>query len=276
MLDRSRQVQLGCAALCFALFAVLAVSVVQGWGPITSIDDRGGPAETWAVDSHWLRLPLRWVEVAFGTVGMTIFTLVLATFMFVKHYRRAAYFTLGVMVVTAVATTLLKMLVDRVRPPWQNPDDFLNSLSFPSGHASSVAALGGVVLVLVGMLVRRANVRRAAYVAVVLVILVVGADRVLLGRHYPSDVIAGYLLGFGILLLGLAVYDPRPRSLAVSAEPLPEVYASERRLAVILNPAKVEDVGQFESIVTAMAVEAGWSEPTWHYTTIEDPGTGMA
>jgi YegS/Rv2252/BmrU family lipid kinase len=38
----------------------------------------------------------------------------------------------------------------------------------------------------------------------------------------------------------------------------------------------VEDVGQFESIVTAMAAEAGWSAPTWHHTTVEDPGTGMA
>jgi YegS/Rv2252/BmrU family lipid kinase len=59
-------------------------------------------------------------------------------------------------------------------------------------------------------------------------------------------------------------------------EPLPEVFGSERRLAVVLNPIKVEDVGQFQSIVTTMAVESGWSEPTWHLTTVEDPGTGMA
>ena len=44
----------------------------------------------------------------------------------------------------------------------------------------------------------------------------------------------------------------------------------------MLNPSKVEDVGQFRAVVTAMAEEAGWSRPTWHYTTIEDPGTGMA
>jgi YegS/Rv2252/BmrU family lipid kinase len=44
----------------------------------------------------------------------------------------------------------------------------------------------------------------------------------------------------------------------------------------VLNPVKVEDVGQFKAIVAAMAEEAGWSRPTWHQTTVEDPGTGMA
>ena len=106
--------------------------------------------------------------------------------------------------------------------------------------------------------------------------LVVCFDRMLLGRHYPTDVIGGSLLALGVFLLALALIDPRPRSTAAKAEPLPEVYASERRLAVILNPIKVEDVGQFRAIVGAMAKESGWSEPTWQYTTVEDPGTGMA
>jgi len=43
-----------------------------------------------------------------------------------------------------------------------------------------------------------------------------------------------------------------------------------------VNPIKVEDLGQFKSIVSSMAAEAGWSTPSWHYTTVEDPGTGMA
>jgi YegS/Rv2252/BmrU family lipid kinase len=276
VLDRPRVIALTWAAVCFGLFALLTVAVVQGWGPLTSLDHRGEHAETWAVDSAWLRRPLNWIEDAFGTIGMTILTLALAVFMFVRNHRRAAYFTVGVMVATSVATTLIKVLVDRVRPPWQNPDEFLNSMSFPSGHSSSIAAFGGIVVLLVSMLVRRSNVRRAAYVATLLVVLLVGADRVLLGRHYVSDVIGGYLLGVGMVLLGVAIYSPLPRSHAASVEPLPEVYVSERRLAVILNPIKVEDVGQFKSIVTAMAREAGWSTPSWHYTTIEDPGTGMA
>ncbi|MGH3589095.1 MAG: diacylglycerol/lipid kinase family protein, partial [Pseudonocardia sp.] len=59
-------------------------------------------------------------------------------------------------------------------------------------------------------------------------------------------------------------------------EPLTEVIATERRLAVVLNPSKLEDVGGFETMVSSMAVASGWSSPTWHYTTVADPGTGMA
>jgi YegS/Rv2252/BmrU family lipid kinase len=126
------------------------------------------------------------------------------------------------------------------------------------------------------MLSRHAALRRAVYVAAVLLAVVVGMDRVLLGRHFPTDVIGGWLLGAFVVLVGLTVYSPIPHSHAESAEPLAGEMPSERLLAVIVNPAKVEDVGQFRAIVTAMADEAGWTSPTWHYTTVEDPGTGMA
>ena len=276
MLDRSRTVLLGWAALCLALFALIGTAVHEQWTLLRSIDDRGKPAETWAVDAHWLRLPLNWVEDAFDTVGMIVIGVVIVALLLLKRQRRAAVFTAGVMIATSLLTTLFKTLFGRARPPWQNPEQLIHSLSFPSGHSSSIMALGGILVVLASMFLRRRSLRQAAYAASVLLVLLVGADRVLLGRHYPSDVAGGYLLGLGMLLVGLALYDPQPRSHAANIEPLPEVFHSERRLAVVLNPIKVEDVGQFEATVNAMAAEAGWSTPTWHYTTVEDPGTGMA
>jgi YegS/Rv2252/BmrU family lipid kinase len=133
-----------------------------------------------------------------------------------------------------------------------------------------------VLIVLAWMLIRRPGLRRAVYAGAVLLAVVVGLDRVLLGRHFPTDVIGGWLLGAFVVLVGLTLYSPIPHSHAESAEPLADAIPSQRSLAVIVNPAKVEDVGQFRAIATAMAEEAGWSPPAWHYTTIEDPGTGMA
>ncbi len=263
------------AALCFGLFALLTVAVVSDWGPLVDLDNRGQSSQEWATDVSWLHQVLRIVEIAFGTVAMTVYTTVLVVLLFRKH-RRASFYTAGVMIVTALATTLIKLTVGRDRPSWQNPDALLHNPAYPSGHASAIAALGGIVILLVSMLVRRANVRRLVYAGVVLVVVVVCLDRVLLGRHYPSDVVGGVLLGAGMVFLGIAVYSPLPRSHAASVQPLPEVYVSERQLAVVLNPIKVEDIVQFKAIVSAMAAEAGWSTPSWHYTTIEDPGTGMA
>lgn len=276
VLDRPRVAPLSWAVLCFVLLGLLGLGVAQGWGPLATFDDRGDPAQQWAVDAGWLSGPLRWIEVAFATTGMTVLTLVLAAAMFLKKHARAAAYVLAVMVATSLATTGLKLWIGRERPEWQLSEALLSTKSFPSGHASSIAAFGGVLVVLVAMLVRRSSVRRAAYVAVGLVVLLVCLDRVLLGRHFPSDAVGGVLLGSGMVLLGLAVLSPLPRSIADKAEPLPEVFSSAHRLAVIVNPIKVEDLDAFRATVTSMAVEAGWSEPRWHYTTVEDPGGGMA
>jgi YegS/Rv2252/BmrU family lipid kinase len=127
------------------------------------------------------------------------------------------------------------------------------------------------------MLVRKATMRRLAYVGCLALAVITMADRVLLGRHFPSDVIGGALLGAGVVVAGLAIYSPLPRSHAAKVEPLAEtVPVVTRQLSVVLNPVKVEDIDHFKSIVSSMAEEAGWGTPVWHHTTIEDPGTGMA
>lgn len=276
MLDRSRPVQLGWALACYLLFGLVLVAVVEGWGPVAGFDDRGDPAQQWAVDSAWLDTPLRVVEVAFSTIGMAVLAAVIAVLMWARNHRRAAVLTVAVMVSTALLTTAVKLLVGRDRPEWQLEQALLSTRSFPSGHASSITAFAGVVVILVAMLVRRGNLRRAAYAGMALVVVVVCLDRVLLGRHFPSDVVGGVLLGLGTVLLTLGVYSPLPRSHAVKSEPLPEAIPSARNLAVILNPSKVEDVEGFRTIVEAMSEEAGWSPPMWHYTTVADPGSGMA
>jgi YegS/Rv2252/BmrU family lipid kinase len=276
VLDRPRPLVLAWAGVCAALFLVLAFLVHLSRAPLGGIDDFGRTAESWARGHAGLVHVLRWIEDGFATIGMTVLTLLLAVPLWARKHHRAAVFTVLVVVSTSLLYSWIKVAYGRQRPVWQDPIGLLTSRSFPSGHAASTAALAGVVIVVAIMLIRRSNLRRAVCAAAVLVSFLVGWDRVLLGRHYPTDVLAGWLLGASVTLFWLAIYSPLPRSHAVSAEPLTESVPSERKLAVVVNPSKLEDVGQFRAIVAAMAAEAGWSRPTWHYTTIEDPGTGMA
>ncbi len=276
MPERPRWIPLLWAALCFGLFALIAALMLGEWAPLSAWDDRGQPALAWASDTHLLQQALRVIEIAFSTMAMSIATAALAIFLIIRKQRRAAAYAVGVMLCTGLATTWLKVWVGRARPDWQHPAGLLENGAFPSGHASGVTAFVGILLVLTTMFSRRALVRRGVAFLLGLVVLIVCLDRILLGRHYPSDTVAGVLLGAGVVLVGLTLYSPVPRSHAAAAEPLVESMPGTRDLAVIVNPIKMEDPVQFRTIVSTMAAEAGWSRPRWHYTTVEDPGAGMA
>ena len=96
----------------------------------------------------------------------------------------------------------MKLLIDRPRPVYQIIEPFASGLSFPSGHSLLAVILGGVLVYLVGQWVRPILPRRAIQVGLILVVVGMGASRVYLGVHWPSDVIGGFLFG-GVALAGL-------------------------------------------------------------------------
>ncbi len=276
MLDRPRAIILGLAGL-FALTLVLLTWAVTGdRTALDQLDQWGEQAGSWLDEHDRVDQVALLVEDAFGTIGMTVVTAVTALLLWWKRHRRAAVYTVLVMASTALLTTLVKALVSRQRPAWQDPVSVLESTSFPSAHASSAAAYAGVLMVLSLMLLRRPSLRRLAYAGALAFVVLIAVDRVLLGRHYLTDVLGGTMLGAAVALVVLAFYSPLPRSHAAKLEPLPETGHHSRDLSVVLNPVKVESVEEFQAIVTAMAHDAGWNTPTWHYTTVEDPGAGMA
>jgi membrane-associated phospholipid phosphatase len=90
----------------------------------------------------------------------------------------------------------VKLLVSRPRPPVEHLQVVASS-SFPSGHATQASAFWfSLVFVLPAAGASPKLTRVAAGLALVIV-LVVAASRVYLGVHYPSDVVAGMLLGTG-------------------------------------------------------------------------------
>jgi len=238
----------------------------------------GEPAWHASAVTHGTRLQLlRGIERAFSTLPVLAATAVISLALLHRH-RRAAIFVAATVVVAIVLHHLFAWLLAVPRPPWQvSAGEITAHTSYPSGHVTAATALAGVLAVVVQMLVRRRSLRRLDQLLLGLVVVAIALDRLLLGRHYVADVVGGALLGGGIVLLGLATYSPLPRSTAAS-RPLPPLDSAPRgrRLAVVLNPVKVESVRQFRSVVTQLAGESGWDPPDWYYTTISDSGTGMA
>ncbi len=264
--------------LATILFAVVAALVSVEWGPLMDLDEAVGE---WPEQFTRAHEPVRdfWYAIAVGTgtIAKTIATAVVAVLLWVKNHRRAAIWTVAVMLSTGLATSAIKQVIGRERPFREDPMQVLSSASFPSGHASGIAAAAGVAIVLTMMLVRRRGVRRVVVAAALFAAVLVGADRIFLGVHHLSDVVAGYLLGIAVLFFWLALYDPVPRSIALETEPLPEALPTQRKkLAVILNPSKVDDPGQFREMTEALAAESGFASTTWWETTVEDTGYRMA
>ncbi len=110
---------------------------------------------------------------------------------------------LGLMVAAPIAEWTLKRVIGRPRP-----EDA--ALSFPSGHATAAAAFFGAVVYLAGALPSRTArlvVRGLALAAVVLV----GAARVMLRAHWPSDVLAGIALGLTLAAAAALAATPGTR-----------------------------------------------------------------
>ncbi len=272
---RAAQLWTVVVAFTFVLLAALVANDARG---ILDLDTELGrwPHE-FTSENDWARSTFVWLGRLTGTLALTILTALVAGALVIKKHRRAALWTVLVMAATSVATTGFKLLIGRDRPDWDHPIETLKSYSFPSGHASGIAAAAGVAIVLSMMLLRRRGLRRAVAGAAVTISLIVGADRIFLGVHNFSDVLAGFLLGAAVVLFALLVFDPQPRNSALVHDPLPEaITPANRHVAVILNPVKVDNPDGFRTMVAKMAAESGWTEVTWWETTVEDTGYSMA
>ena len=93
---------------------------------------------------------------------------------------------------------LLKVLVHRARPALPEPVASAGGYSFPSGHALNSTLLAGALLVLAAPVLRGRR-RAGAWLAAVGFVLLVGFDRVALGVHYVSDVLAGWFVALAVV-----------------------------------------------------------------------------
>jgi membrane-associated phospholipid phosphatase len=120
-------------------------------------------------------------------------------------------------------------VIERNRPPVHHLDPAPPTSSFPSGHTgAAVAMYGGLAILLLWVFGRR-PVTRAIAAVLLLIPVIVGFSRLYRGMHYPSDVLAGALLGGTWLLLVTATLLPRRARADSGADTARRDTASRRR-----------------------------------------------
>ncbi len=91
------------------------------------------------------------------------------------------------------------ILVDRPRPPIQDWARHVSGTSFPSGHSTSSALTYTLLLLLLAPSVRSGAGRAALAIGLLAVAALVGVSRVVLGVHWPTDVLGGWSLATFLL-----------------------------------------------------------------------------
>ncbi|KUI27572.1 hypothetical protein AU196_19535 [Mycobacterium sp. IS-1742] len=195
------------AVFATAVFALLWIGYAAHWAWLYDADlavleplDRFGTAHP-----GWVTGWVVYCTVLGPTVLRLVGIVVIVVALVRRRIRTALWLVLTVEL-SGLLLVLAKAVADRQRPATALV--LAQSTSFPSGHALGLMVCVPAFLVLLVPLLPPASRRWAIAIGVVL-IATIGAGRVVLNVHHPSDVVAGWALGYAYVVLCLLLYPPR-------------------------------------------------------------------
>jgi undecaprenyl-diphosphatase len=128
-----------------------------------------------------------------------------AIYFWVKHHRRLSVFIVATGLMGGVVDTAVKYWTDRPRPQVDDPVATAPPNSYPSGH-TMMSTIGYGVLLLVFMPLIPRRWRMPAVIGAVLLVWAIGMARLMLGVHFITDIVGGFLLGVAWLIAATAAF----------------------------------------------------------------------
>jgi len=180
-----------------AVFGMIADEVSEGEtlgideAVLMALRTPGNPSDP--IGPAWLEEAARDVTSLGSFSVLTILVLVVVIHLFLIGRQRTGWFVAFSVIGGTIMSTTLKSFYDRPRPELTGVARVFTA-SFPSGHAT----VSAVVYLTLGALLAEMAERRSQKVlylgSAIFLTVIIGASRVYLGVHYPTDVIGGYLV----------------------------------------------------------------------------------
>jgi membrane-associated phospholipid phosphatase len=197
---------IGSAVCALSLYVLLWVGFVAQWPWIDALDRFAlEPLHDFGVDRPGWVAGWDVLCTILGPIAFRLVTLLVIAFALLRRNLRTALFLVMSIELSGLITEAAKAAANRSRPI----EAFVPGwgLSFPSGHALGLMVAVPALLMIALPLVRRPT-RVLLIVAGVLVVVLIGAGRVVLNVHHPSDVLAGWALGYVWLVVCVLSVPP--------------------------------------------------------------------
>ncbi len=197
------------AVLAVAMYALLWIGYAAHWNSVTSADS----SVLESMHRYSTANPSRVTAwnvfcTVLGPTAFRLVTVVVIVFSLVRRNVRVAMFLVVSVELSGLITEIAKYAASRPRPTTALVT--APSTSFPSGHALGVMVCVLALLTIVLPIVRRPL--RAWLVALgAVTVVAIGIGRVVLNVHYPSDVLAGWALGYAYFVACVLMVAPSRR-----------------------------------------------------------------
>jgi undecaprenyl-diphosphatase len=195
---RARAAPIRYAAAQLVLAAIWLAMLLLGGGAA----DRATYEALYAGGEPGLVLVAR-VLTAFGEPTVLISAgAAAALWLWFRGHRRLPWVLIAIVLTGRAFSEVQKYSVARARPELEPHLVIVKTQSFPSGHATSSMIF---YLTLALTLTAGSRWNRVAVAGAILLSLMIGISRVMLGVHWPSDVVGGWAFGLLWVLLTLRI-----------------------------------------------------------------------
>lgn len=187
------------SSFAFLIFVMIGYTVQFYPNTLHGFDSYVQNAVRGQLPSH-LTSMFKAITVMGNVLTQFILVFLFAAIFYIKKWKIEALLVLINGAIAGILIVAFKQVYQRIRPDLEHLVH-AGGFSFPSGHSLGSFLILGSLIIIIHDRVKHGFLKYSLQLILGFLILLIGLSRIYVGVHYPSDVFAGFVLGYGILNL---------------------------------------------------------------------------